>query len=681
MKQNRRSMDKIRFSIGAKLVTIISIIVLISLGTITALVSLLVREDLRITAEVNNFEVNRRSAAETEYTLQSMRSSSRVFMEMAGTIGLESEKSQAAAEYFFIENPQAAALIFAVPGLGEHAVVNQRFFMMHGIDPLLIETYREKHLDVLLRAAAGETVLLNAAPHFNSSILALFVPGKGRSGVCVLYYPENLNDTYGFGTNRSYLINNDGDLLLHSDFALVHSGVNVANHDFIRKIKDSSDKSMQALVETDFGFIRSQPNPSGRYPIQALMKNIKPFFYNCINTVCKFLNIDYRTNDPLQAAEEENVLQFVAFTKLNIGGAIVITSIEYNKVFEGIEATTWRNIYLTIAVLFISVMVIWFFAKTISLPLRILAGTANKIENGFFDVKLDKKGHDEIGMLTESFQNMSNALSIFGKFTNREIALKAMKNQIEPGGTPKQATILFTDIRSFTKISENFTNTFGDQASERIVLWLNEYLTKMVECVEKTGGAVDKFIGDAVMAHWGTATTSGSSQKDACRCVFAALMMRKKLYRLNKTRKPDDPSKPQIHIGCAINTGMVTAGQIGSKQRMEYTVIGDPVNLASRVESFNKPLGTDILITENTWHMVKDHFITQEMPSQTVKGKERKVRIFAVIGAKDDKKAPKNLTVLREILGIKVPSSSSMDFDSAEKEYIETERSADSAAE
>jgi adenylate cyclase len=191
----------------------------------------------------------------------------------------------------------------------------------------------------------------------------------------------------------------------------------------------------------------------------------------------------------------------------------------------------------------------------------------------------------------------------------------------------------------------------------------------MVECVEKTGGVVDKFIGDAVMAHWGTAYTAGSPQKDAYRCVSAALMMRKALFNLNRKRKKGDSSDPSIRIGCGINTGVVTAGQIGSDLRMEYTVIGDPVNLASRTEALNKPLGTDILITEDTWRMVRKKFITEEMPSVTVKGKKRPVRIFAVVNFSGTSKGPKTLAQVRRLLGIETPDISKVNVNADEQKY------------
>jgi adenylate cyclase len=191
----------------------------------------------------------------------------------------------------------------------------------------------------------------------------------------------------------------------------------------------------------------------------------------------------------------------------------------------------------------------------------------------------------------------------------------------------------------------------------------------MVDCVEKTNGVVDKFIGDAVMAHWGTAYTAGTPKKDALNCVIAALMMRAALFEMNKDRRVDDAKNPPIRIGCGINTGIVTAGQIGSEQRMEYTVIGDPVNLASRAEALNKPLGTDILITEDTWNLTNEFLITEEMPPVIVKGKEKPVRLFAVVNTNDAADGPKTLDELRKLLGVPKPDLKFVDTGAEEKKY------------
>jgi adenylate cyclase len=209
-------------------------------------------------------------------------------------------------------------------------------------------------------------------------------------------------------------------------------------------------------------------------------------------------------------------------------------------------------------------------------------------------------------------------------------------------------------------------------SAQNVVGFLNSYLLRMVNCVTKTGGVVDKFIGDAIMAIWGAPISSGSPARDALSCVRSALMMRVALQDYNTTRGTED--RPCLSIGCGINTGDVVAGQIGSEERMEYTVIGDTVNLASRTESLNKVLHTDILITENTWNLVREYIIAEEMPPVTVKGKKDPVRLFAVINLLVNKPEmqqppPCTLAELREMLNLTAPDLSTVDLNAKEKKY------------
>ena len=629
--KNRDSAKFIRFSIGAKLVTIITILVLASLGTIIFLVSFLVRQDLRNSAEENNLEINRRTSMETNYTLSNVRGNAQVLVQIIHAAGAQSDLARQSVEFFFEQNKQIAALVFPVPERSDFILVNRNFFRTNDIDPSYVDVFFEINNSAYKRASGGETIFLNATPHFLTHLLAMFFPMQWRGAskeasasvdaIAILFSPENLNDSFSSILNQSYLINSAGDILLHPDSELVNTGANISDREYVQKIRSESYGGSRQDLFTD-----------------------------------------------------EGIQYFIANTRLSAGDGYVLTSVEYKKLFEGIEATTRRNIYLAAAVLFISILFIWFFSKTISSALKLLSDAARRIESGRFDINLTPKSRDEIGFLTSSFQKMSTALNVFGRFTNREIAVKAMRGEIKPGGLPKHGTVFFSDIRGFTEKSENFTKEYGYGASDKIVFWLNSYFTQMVDCVEKTNGVVDKFIGDAVMAHWGTAYSAGSPAKDAFNGVKAALMMRKALNQLNKNRNLNDPGDPPINIGCGLNTGIVTAGQLGSDLRMEYTVIGDPVNLASRIESLNKPLGTDILISESTWNLVRNFFITEEMPSVTVKGKEKPVRIFAVINHVSVVSGPKTLDDVRMMLGIKPVDVSKIDVNAEEVKYRITEK-------
>jgi adenylate cyclase len=527
--------------------------------------------------------------------------------------------------YFFNRNQNIAAIAVSA-GDAEWALIpNEQFFLSNETGAEKAENYITSNI-VLPVPADGKIRFYNASPDFQIPLVAMvFTRRQSSAGsravssgietIAVLFSPDELAESFGTGANSSYMINEAGDVLLHADSDLVLGGANFSGLPIVETMQREGDNNRQISFA------------------------------------------------------HEGINYFGAYYRIPQMDAVVFTTIPHSIVFEAVQSITRQNLFLTAAVLFIVILFIWLFSKTISTPVGVLADAALQIEQGKFELELKPKTHDELGLLTESFSKMSSALGIFGRFTNRDIALRAMRGEIKPGGLPKHATIFFSDIRGFTEKSENFTKAFGEDASNRIVMWLNEYFTRMVDCVEKTGGVVDKFIGDAVMAHWGTAFTAGSPEKDALNCVTAALMMRSALMEINARRAKNDPGNPEIRIGCGINTGTVTAGQIGSEQRMEYTAIGDPVNLASRTEALNKPLGTDILITEDTWKLVGDRLITEEMPPVSVKGKSKPVRMFAVVNLRDAGGGPKTLLEVRDLLGIPAPDISKVDTDAEEKKY------------
>ena len=188
----------------------------------------------------------------------------------------------------------------------------------------------------------------------------------------------------------------------------------------------------------------------------------------------------------------------------------------------------------------------------------------------------------------------------------------------------RSVTILFSDIRSFTTMTEN-------SEPGPLVEQLNEYLTAMVECVFNNQGTLDKFVGDAVMAVYGNPTTQGKDQ-DAWGAVKTALEMRERLAELNKSW--EERGKPFFRIGIGINHGEVMAGDLGSKQRREFGVIGDAVNVAARVEGLNKDFKTDILITETVHDLVKDLVEVELKGDIKVKGRMQPVKVYTLLSLK-----------------------------------------------
>jgi len=197
-------------------------------------------------------------------------------------------------------------------------------------------------------------------------------------------------------------------------------------------------------------------------------------------------------------------------------------------------------------------------------------------------------------------------------------------SKLKLGGDKKHLSVMFSDIRGFTTISEKLS-------PENLVHLLNEYLTAMTNIVFKYDGLLDKYIGDAIMAVFGAPLEQKDHAQRACR---TAIEMIAKLKELQKKWAAE--GWPEINIGIGVNTGDMVVGNMGSEMRFDYTVMGDNVNLASRLEGTNKEYGTQIIISEFTYEIVKDEFVCRELDAVRVKGKKLPVRIFELLGEKKD---------------------------------------------
>ena len=191
-------------------------------------------------------------------------------------------------------------------------------------------------------------------------------------------------------------------------------------------------------------------------------------------------------------------------------------------------------------------------------------------------------------------------------------------------GERKDVTVLFSDIRGFTTLTENW------EASD-VVSLLNDYFETMVEAVFNYEGTLDKFIGDTLMAVFGAPLPL---QNHAWAAVQSALDMRHRLAKFNRNRAND--SLPEIRIGIGIGSGEVISGNIGSQRKMEYTVIGDSVNLSSRLEVITKEYGCDIVLSENTYELCKDKIWARELDRTRVKGMAMPVNIYQLIDTRQN---------------------------------------------
>ena len=309
----------------------------------------------------------------------------------------------------------------------------------------------------------------------------------------------------------------------------------------------------------------------------------------------------------------------------------------------GTRAYQRRVVTISVALLAIAALLGLTLAAAVTLGLvrpvrRLLHGTA-AVEHGALDTVVPITSRDEIGSLTQSFNSMVGELRVkarirdtFGKYVDPRIVAGLIDRPevTNAKGSRRQMTILFCDMKGFTAFSEGMT-------PGALVNVLNRYMTVMSEPVRHNNGIIDKYIGDGIMAFWGPPFT-GTEDHSGLACLAAldqlagVVGFRAELPELTGLRH----GFPEVDIRIGIATGDVVVGNIGSEQTRNYTVIGDTVNLASRLEGANKTYGTRVLVSEETSRFAADVVETREIDQVLVVGKTEPERVFELLGRKGE---------------------------------------------
>jgi len=324
---------------------------------------------------------------------------------------------------------------------------------------------------------------------------------------------------------------------------------------YTRTIAEEARERLAALLRERL--VDGEPAP----PDLLLMKDGIPHrvFYTPLNPESRLpqaYKVGLYSLGPAMEAEEELRSQILMFSALAIAGALIISL---------------------------------FLSHGLSVPLHQLVEGTEAIKRGNFDVRVPVRSHDEVGQLAESFNEMAGDLALKEKYhnvlnmvTDKDVAAELMRGNVALGGEKRKVSVLFCDIRGFTALTE------GMDPAEVIQL-LNEHMTALAEVVARNKGVVDKFVGDEIMAVFGAPQSYGD---DTFNCVNAGLEMIAEREKLNQT------SRYQISIGIGIATGEVVAGNMGSENRLNYTVLGERVNLGARLCGVAGP--GEVVIDDNT---------------------------------------------------------------------------------
>jgi class 3 adenylate cyclase len=275
-----------------------------------------------------------------------------------------------------------------------------------------------------------------------------------------------------------------------------------------------------------------------------------------------------------------------------------------------------------------STLMAFFASRTVIEPLKELESAMARVERNDLNVRVPVLSNDEVGYLSERFNDMVAGLrrgellrNLLNLYVSPEVAREALEHGASLGGQLVQCSVLFSDIRSFTTLSEQMN-------PEDLIALLNRYMSQMVDVIVSHGGMVNKFGGDSLLAVFGTPINPLPNH--AVSAIQAALGMRFALTDFNQAQAGTGGA--QLRCGIAVATGMVVAGNVGGKERIEYTVIGDTVNLAARLQAMSKDLHHDILLNEDAYLQAcsKMQLDAEKIVGVTVRGKNEPVTIYVL---------------------------------------------------
>ena len=628
-----------------KLLAVIAGILVVALVTVSLLTGLYFQADIERRVQENNLYLN-------EIIAQKLRSDLRQ-IHKTGRFAADLVVGRSATSRGVLEDASDPAFLAVLwPVGGQLSILSMLMNPDYKVEPTVfaaVQAYLEENVGSLIRGEqtvirryrggplAGlphEVMILVAGPAGDG---AYFIAGVDGGALLSAFEAASLAETY--------LVSLDGELLAHS-------------------------RLLQMEAATDDNSSAAQPAEGSGNLIGELRLRHEVLIGRMIGAELSTGQIHY--TDP-----RGTQTYLGAYHKLGDRGLGVLSTVPEDLAFAGARNIWRRNLLITLMMLVLGFAVVYVVSRGLTHPLEELERATEGIARGEYGRRLEPRGTDEIGRLTASFNRMSEGLgererikTMLGKLVDRDVAERLLRDEHKLGGEERQSAVLYCDLRNLTSLSETMD-------PPHMVEFLNEYLTLIVASIRASGGVVDKFIGDAILAHWGAVDAGLSSPEVITEAAIdAALTLRASLaeYNRRETTASGYP-KPEARMGVGINTGPVISGLIGSEDRQEFTVIGDEVNLASRVESITLRFNCDILISQNSYNQVKDIFRVEYLPAVEIKGKGQPQKVYAVLGRIDDIQSPGSLEELRRYHLLFGPADDTAEEAvPREKEYVVTFR-------
>jgi len=382
------------------------------------------------------------------------------------------------------------------------------------------------------------------------------------------------------------------------------------------------DKGFVIGLSEGTSLINDSTDGSGQMNLKQLNEHNLPIFTKVFDDLSQNLRLN-SFNGVLEVSGEKWVVNVYSFKVSGESDFKLISALpQVELLAENIQFK--NNLLWAIAFLFVLMIpVSLFLASSISKPIKFLAKETDNIR----ELKLHESTYDEsriqeISILVNSLKRLKNTISAFTAYIPRDLvtALLVSDDGIQVGGESRYLTILFSDLKDFSALSE-LTPT------RELLRRISSYLKLMTYAIKEEGGTVDKFIGDSVMAFWGAPVLNPNH---AFHAAVSAIKTKRRMVKLNEGLIAE--GKPPLVVRIGINTDAVLVGNIGSEERLSYTVMGDGVNIASRLEGINKEFATDILISHSVFKEAGERLWVRPIDQITCKGRAGEILIYELLG-------------------------------------------------
>lgn len=580
-----------RWTIRIKLIIITSLILLFFITGIIVLTTQFFKNDSEVRVKENNLQIARLIGLKVRSDINSIIDKSNLIAgikKIAKEEDGENTTENSPLQNIFKKDKNFIYLgIFKEQGRylsSEKKFYNENFLFENQLEETDVERLVYLHAKVLQRAFNGQIVVHNVSQGFPFPVLAISVPYKEIEGVrsilVSLILVEKLHNAFNISDIiKAYMVNGDGLVISHPDKRLILSAAKLDDVPIVQSMLKS---------KVDNGQIR------------------------------------YRGKD--------GKIYLASFNRIGIAGSGIITYVPESKALEEVYNIQRRNLFILAIALCCAILIVLYYSRSIANPVLSLVEASTKIEKGIFHLDITPKSNDEIGLLTNSFIKMGIGLeerekvkTILGNMIDPVVVKEAMKDMPSlKRGKETMITSFFSDVASFSTISEKLS-------SSELASLLNEYLSAMTIILKKYNGVLDKYIGDAIVGIFNAPVPVTEHCKEAAR---ASIEMIERLASLRSYWTSNqlyclEAQSMDIRIG--LNTGMAKVGFMGTDDLASYTMMGDTVNLAARLEAAAKDYGVNILISESMHRKIDDEFFCRKLDLVRVKGKEEPVEVYELI--------------------------------------------------